>query len=114
MSRSIRSPIRMPASKRSATISVRASLKDKSREISGYCARNRGIAVPRKKSAAGGRAVRRNGPDRLQRRLVLAKYRTKPIEETFAGRGRCNRPRRPLDQPHAEAFLEVANHFAYP
>src|SRR5258705_6898817 len=67
MSRSIRSPIRMPASKRSATMSVRASLKDKSREISGYCARNRGIAEPRKKSAAGGGAVRRNRPAGLPR-----------------------------------------------
>ena len=35
-------------------------MKDKSREISGYCARNRGIAEPRKKLAAGGGAVRRN------------------------------------------------------
>src|SRR6478735_1948515 len=47
-------------------MSVRASLKDKSREISGYCARNRGIAVPRKTSAGGG-AVRRNWPTGLLR-----------------------------------------------
>src|SRR6476660_1785914 len=51
---------------------------------------------------------------RLQRRLVLVKYRAKPLEQTLAGRGWRNRPRRALDQPHAEAFLEFTNHFAYP
>jgi hypothetical protein len=36
------------------------------------------------------------------------------VEGIVTGRGRCNRPRRPLEHSHAEALLEVTNHFAYP
>src|SRR5258706_5750990 len=43
----------------------------------------------------------------LQRRLVLVKYRAKPLEEAFSGRGRCNRPRRPLDQRSEEHTSEL-------
>jgi len=80
----------------------------------GNCARNRGIAEPRKKSAAGGGAVRRNRPaGRLRNsfadpaRLVLVKYRAKRSRRRSpAAVGATDRVVS-AQPPHAEAFLEV-------
>src|SRR6476660_2081439 len=72
-------------------MSLRASLKDKSREISGYCARNRGIAEPRK-SAAGGGAVRRNMPAGLPRNSFVDSSADRYSSSTGRSRSRRRSP----------------------
>src|SRR5262245_43790582 len=122
MSRSIRSPIRMPASKRSATISVSASLKAKSQELFRIL-RGKARNSRAQKKIAGWRR-RRDAQHagrlaaefirRFQCRLILVKDRPKPLQKTLAGCSWGNRSCRPLDQAHAEAFLEVTDQLAHP
>lgn len=67
MSRAMLSPGRIPASKRSATISTMPRSTETSTLISGYNDRKRAITGARAKSAAGGATVKRSKPAGLER-----------------------------------------------